>query len=81
MDPLRLASSSNIASRYIKLVNQIKVANFNKKEYDQAFNHLKTNGGLHEYAITSEGKLIGMNAEGDFKYFSTKDILEGKSEE
>lgn len=81
MDPLKLASSSNIASRYIKLVNQIKVANFNKKEYDQAFNNLKTNGGLHEYAITSEGKLIGMNAEGDFKYFSTKDILEGKSEE
>ena len=70
MDPLGLASSSNIASRYISLINKIKVAKFNREEYNQAFNQLKGNGGLNELAVTSEGLLIGTNKDGDFKYFS-----------
>ena len=37
MDPLGL-SSSNVASRYISLINKIKVAKFNKDEYNNAFN-------------------------------------------
>lgn len=74
MDPLGLASSSNIASRYISLINKIKVAKFNREEYNQAFNQLKGNGGLNELAVTSEGMLIGTNKEGDFKYFSPNDV-------
>lgn len=70
MDPLGLASSSNIASRYISLINKIKVAKFNREEYNNAFNQLKGNGGLNELAVTSEGLLIGTNKDGDFKYFS-----------
>ena len=81
MDPMGMSSSSDIASRYISLINKIKVANFNKNEYNQAFNQLKGNGGLNEFAITSEGMLIGTNAEGDFSYFSAKDVMEGKHQE
>lgn len=81
MDPLGLDSSSNIASRYIKLIGQIKMANFHKDEYNAAFDQLKANGGLHEYAITSEGYLIGQNSEGDFKFFTPKDILDKKEED
>ena len=81
MDPMGMSSSSDIASRYISLINKIKVANFNKNEYNQAFNQLKGNGGLNEFAITSEGLLIGTNAEGDFSYFSAKDVMEGKHKE
>lgn len=72
-----LASSSSIASRYIKLMHQMKMAKFNKEEYTAAFNQLKGNGGLNEYAITSEGKLIGSNADGDFEYFSVDDVRKG----
>ena len=81
MDPLGLSSSSDIASRYISLINKVKVAKFNKDEYNNAFNQLKGNGGLHELAITSEGMLIGTNKEGDFKYFSPEDISKGKHTE
>ena len=81
MDPMGMSSSSDIASRYISLINKIKVANFNKNEYNQAFNQLKGNGGLNEFAITSEGMLIGTNTEGDFSYFSAKDVMEGKPQE
>lgn len=74
MDPLGLSSSSNIASRYISLINKIKVAKFNREEYNNAFNQLKGNGGLNELAVTSEGMLIGTNKDGDFKYFSPDDV-------
>lgn len=78
MDPLGLASSSNIASKYIKLIHQIKIAKFNRDEYNQAFDQLKGNGGLNELAITSEGLLVGENKEGDFDYFTVDDVRKGE---
>lgn len=77
MDPLGLSSSSDIASRYISLINKIKVAKFNRDEYNNAFNQLKGNGGLNEYAITSEGYLIGTNQEGDFQMFTPDEVNAG----
>ena len=53
MDPLGMSSSSDITSRYISLINKIKVAKFNREEYNNAFNQLKGNGGLNEFAVTS----------------------------
>ena len=81
MDPLGLSSSSDIASRYINLINKVKVAKFNREEYNQAFNQLKGNGGLTELAITSEGSLIGTNEEGNFKYFTPEEASKGKHTE
>ena len=78
MDPLGLSSSSDIASKYIGLINKIKVAKFHRDEYNSAFNQLKGNGGLNEFAITSDGMLIGTNAEGDFKQFSISDIKDAE---
>ena len=78
MDPLGLSSSSDIASRYISLINKIKVAKFNREEYNSAFNQLKGNGGLNEFAITSEGLLVGTNREGDFEYFTPDQVNAGE---
>ena len=80
LDPLGI-SSSGVASRYISLISKIKMAAFNKSEYDVALNQLKSNGGLSEFAITSDGQLIGANAEGDFRYFSPEDVFKGKHSE
>ena len=77
MDPLGLSSSSDIASRYISLINKIKVAKFNREEYNSAFNQLKGNGGLNEYAVSSDGYLIGTNAEGDFQMFTPDEVISG----
>lgn len=74
LDPLGLSSSSNIASQYIKIINKIKEAKFNREEYNQAFNQLKGNGGLSELAITSEGYLIGTK-DGNFEYFTPEEIF------
>ena len=78
MDPFGLSSSSDLASRYISLINKIKVAKFNREEYNNAFDKLKGNGGLNEYAITSEGLLIGTNKEGDFEYFTPDQVNAGE---
>lgn len=78
MDPLNLSSSADIASRYISLINKVKVAKFNREEYNQAFNQLKGNGGLNEFAITSEGLLIGANKDGDFEYFTPDQVNSGE---
>ena len=80
-DPLNLSSSSDIASRYISLVHKIKLAKFNREEYNEALKQLKSNGGLSEVAITSEGMLIGENKEGDFKFYSPEEVAKGTHQE
>ena len=77
LDPFGLSSSSDITSRYISLINKIKVAKFNREEYNNAFDKLKGNGGLTELAITSDGVLIGTNEEGNFKYFTPEEAAKG----
>lgn len=79
LDPLGLASSSNIASRYIGLISKIKEAQFHRNEYSVAYNHLVQTGGLDEYAVTQDGFLIGRNAEGDYKHFTAEDVAKNKA--
>ena len=76
-DPLKLSSSSDIASRYISLVHKIKLAKFQREEYNNAFNQLKGNGGLNELAVTSDGLFIGTNAQDDFEYFTPDQVNNG----
>lgn len=71
-------NTSNIASKYISVLNQMKVANFNKKEYDEAFNIVKSNGGINEYAISERGDLICINKEGNFKQLSVEELKSNK---
>ena len=65
-DPFNLQSSSNITSKYINMISKIKKAKVNRDWYDKTLEKLTKDGILNEYAITSNGKLIGMNSEGDF---------------
>lgn len=76
-----IQSSSDISSRYISLLGKIKMAQFNKNEYNNAFNQLKGNGGLNELAVTSDGLLVGTNQEGDFKYFTAESVKNGEHSE
>ena len=76
-DPLDIMSSSDLASQYLNIIHKIKMAKFNKDEYNNAFNQLKNNGGLSELAVTSDGLLIGSNADGDFEYFTPDQVNSG----
>ena len=67
-------NTSNITSRYLSTLYQLKTANFNKKNYDSAFDIVSKNGGINEVAITDRGQLLCMNNNRDFKLISLQDL-------
>lgn len=69
-----ILNTSNITSKYMSILSKIKTANFNKKQYDEAFAILKNNGGLNEIAINDEGKIFCMNAQKDFKLLTPEQL-------
>ena len=70
MDPLGLDTAS-ITSRYLNLLGNIQKAKANKEWYDKAYDKLRADGSLNEYAVDSSGYFIGMNQEGDFERFTS----------
>ena len=58
----------NIASRYLQALFLMRTANFNRKQYDNAFNIVSNNGGINELAINERGQLVCVNSDGDFKF-------------
>lgn len=58
----------SIASRYLQALFLMRTANFNRKQYDNAFNIVSNNGGINELAINERGQLVCVNSDGDFKF-------------
>lgn len=71
--------STNIASRYLKTIQQLKVANFNKKEYEAAYDKVSSNGGINEVAINERGYLYCTNGE-DFKLMTVDQLKDSEGE-
>ena len=69
-------NTSNIESRYLSALYQMKQANFNKKEYDDAFDIVSKNGGINEFAITDTGQLLceNINKQGDYTLLSVNQL-------
>ncbi len=81
-DPLGLMSSSSIESQYLNIIGKIKKAKANRNWFDKAYDKLRDNDALNEYAISNEGKFIGIHVEnGDYKWFTCQDIENGEAEE
>lgn len=51
-------NSQNLVSLYLSTLLKSKSVTFNKKQFDDAFNEVKSNGGLSETAITEDGKIV-----------------------
>ena len=69
-------NTTNIASRYLQALQMMRTANFNRKQYDDAFTIVSKNGGINELAINERGQLICINKDGDFKYFLPEELKE-----
>lgn len=70
---------SDLASTYLSNLYQIKMASYNKKEYDKAYTEVTKNGGLNEYAITASGQVIVMDENDNLKQISVSELLKGTS--
>lgn len=79
------SQTSSIEARYISILNQIKVAKFNKSEYDNAYQQVSKNGGINEYAIDDRGRFVCTNGSGDdFQFMTASELkasLEGPEED
>lgn len=69
-----LPNTTSIASRYLSVLNQMKVANFNKSVYDDALKTVSANGGINELAVTERGQLICINKNRDFKLLRPEEL-------
>lgn len=69
-----ISNTSSIASRYMKVLNQMKIANFHRKQYDSAFDIVKANGGINEVAIDERGRFVCANEKGDFKFLTAEQL-------
>lgn len=67
-------STSNIASRYINILQQLKTANYNHEQYKVAQDQVIKNGGINEYAIDEHGRLYCMNQDGDVKLLKAEQL-------
>lgn len=67
--------TSIIANRYLQNISKIKIANFNKKEYDEAKKEVMAKGGLKEPAITEQGLLAVATKDG-IQQVSVEEYLE-----
>ena len=71
------ADIADLASTYLSNLYQIKMASFNKKEYDKAFTEVTKNGGLNEYAITASGQVIVIDEDDNLQQISVSELLKG----
>lgn len=67
-------NSQGITTQYIKILDELKKANFSKKEYDDAYKVVSENGGLNEYAITDRGQIVCMNSNKQFKLMTVNEL-------
>lgn len=72
-------NTTGIASKYLMILNQMKIANFNKKEYDAAYKSIEENGGLNEVAINDRGQVFCINNDGDFKLLTVEELKNSDS--
>lgn len=70
---------SDLASTYLSNLYQVKLASYNKQEYDNAYKEVTKNGGLNEYAITTSGQVIVLDEDDNLKQISVSEFLKGSS--
>ena len=74
------ANSSNVVSRYLSTIRDIKLLEFNNKEYEDAFKIVSENGGINEIAINDRGYVFCVNKKdsNDFQLLSPEDLIKSK---
>lgn len=69
----------NLQNTYLKALQLVKTASWNKTEYDKAKKLVEEKGGLSEIAITPDGQVIVQNKEGQISQMGVKQFLEERA--
>lgn len=65
---------NSVESQYMQILSQIKIANFNMEEYNNAFELANKNESINEVAINDRGLIFCQNSNGDFKLLTPEQI-------
>lgn len=70
--------STTISMKYASLISKMKIAKFNSDQYKDAFNQIKSNGGINEIAIDTDGYIYCRNRQdpNDFERFTAQEYLQ-----
>lgn len=71
-------NTNQLSNQYLSTLRKVKVANFNKEQFDLAQKTANENGGLSEIAITPTGKLVVQDGEGDLKQITSDEYINNK---
>lgn len=76
IDQKYMPNTSNIASRYLSTLFQIKTAGFNRQEYKDAYQTVSQNGGINEFAINDRGQVycVNKNNNKDFTLLTPEEL-------
>ena len=69
---------TKMSLRYAALVGKMKIAKFNSDQYKEAYNQIKSNGGINEIAIDTDGYIYCRNRQdpNDFERFTAQEYLQ-----
>lgn len=64
--------------KYASLIGKMKIAKFNSDQYKEAYNQIKSNGGINEIAIDTDGYIYCRNRQdpNDFERFTAQEYLQ-----
>lgn len=71
-------SVSSLSTTYLRALQSLKEAKFNKEQFDAAFKHAQKNGSLSEIAITDSGQVVVTDGTTKFKFISPEEYLKDK---
>lgn len=69
---------TQLSMQYAALVGKMKVAKFNSEQYKEAFNQIKSNGGINEIAIDTDGYIYCRSRQdpNDFERFTAQEYMQ-----
>lgn len=70
--------TSSLATQFIRSTKAVKDAKYRKEAFDKAYDQIKGNGGLHEYAITDTGKIVCQGRDGKLQTLSPSEIRDSE---
>lgn len=73
-------SGSSLATIYATALNEIKQANFNKKQYDQVITQINNNQGMNDFAVTSGGNVVVYNKDKEVVAVSVEEYMQNQDQ-
>ena len=69
---------TKLSMQYAALVGKMKVAKFNSEQYKEAFNQIKSNGGINEIAVDTDGYIYCRSRQdpNDFERFTAQEYMQ-----